>query len=182
MIVIGITGLAGSGKSTLASELVHRMGGLSRTAVLPFATPIKNIVAGMGIPIKDKDTPCIEAYGQTPRDIMKAIGKLGRDVHPDFWVNVWLRNVANAHWFNDIIVDDVRYPNEAAAIRGLGGWIINVTRPGVVQVDHETETQVIPWDMQIVNDGSHQDLINALLRVREVIFEKAPATGNQKNV
>jgi hypothetical protein len=53
-----------------------------------------------------------------------------------------------------LIIDDVRYINEAAAIRAVGGIIVRIIRPGLTPMDHssETEQQHIIADYTVTND------------------------------
>jgi hypothetical protein len=54
-----------------------------------------------------------------------------------------------------VVVTDVRMPNEAEAIRAVGGVLVRVTRPGTASADeHVTETALddYPEDFLIEND------------------------------
>jgi hypothetical protein len=64
-----------------------------------------------------------------------------------------------------LIVTDVRFPNEAEAIRAAGGEVWRVDRPGVTGDGHVSE-QRIEADRVIENDGTLDDLRD---RVREAL-------------
>lgn len=68
------------------------------------------------------------------------------------------------------IITDVRFPNEAEAIRAAGGIVFKVVRPslGVSDDEHPSETSVdlIEADHTIINDGTLADLRTKLLSVR----------------
>lgn len=62
----------------------------------------------------------------------------GRALAPSLWIDAWrrgLEKLALESGSDDdedltVVVDDVRFPNEVAAIRALGGAIVRVERPG----------------------------------------------------
>jgi hypothetical protein len=67
-----------------------------------------------------------------------------------------------------VVITDVRFPNEADAIKALGGQIWRVKRLGVGAVNgHVSETAMdgYPVDQIFVNNGSIDDLM-ALLQAR----------------
>lgn len=61
------------------------------------------------------------------------------------------------------IITDLKFRNEAQAIKDRGGFLIRINRPSVVSTDtHESETALDnakEWDAIITNDGSIEDLI-----------------------
>jgi hypothetical protein len=63
------------------------------------------------------------------------------------------------------VIDDVRFPNEAAMIRELGGELWRIERPGIAyDGDHESEggLEDITPDRVIVNDGSIDQLLEKI--------------------
>ena len=65
------------------------------------------------------------------------------------------------------VCDDVRFPNEAEAIRNMGGVIVRIERslsPQLAGVNeaHESETHSIDADITIDNSGTQEDLATAL--------------------
>ena len=61
------------------------------------------------------------------------------------------------------VITDVRFPNEAAAVQANGGTIIKVVRPDLDTGEHnghasETEVDNCPFDHEVLNDGTLQDL------------------------
>lgn len=129
--LIALTGLAGSGKSTVAKRLVVRHG----YRVEKFAGPLKDMLRGFGLTERHiegdlKEVPCDILGGKTPRYAMQTLGlEWGRDIiSPSLWVDAWSRRAATGL----VVCDDCRFPNEAAAVRALGGIIVRVVRPGLV--------------------------------------------------
>jgi hypothetical protein len=56
------------------------------------------------------------------------------------------------------VADDVRFPNEVALIRSLGGIHWRIERPGVVQGAHSSEQLAGTPDLTLVNDRSIEGL------------------------
>lgn len=131
MILVGIAGPAQSGKSTLAGEfrrLVEFRG--QKYAEMPFAGPLKRMLASIGVDISDlsKNVPVAFLDGRiTPRIMMQTLGtEWGRNLQPDLWLRVWEHELnADAAV---VTVPDVRFDNEAEMIRSLGGIIIHIVR------------------------------------------------------
>lgn len=162
--LIGITGPAGAGKDAVAAAIP----GARRVA---FADPIYRALAVMlAIPettLRDrrqKDSP-LPSYGVSPRRLLQTLGtEWGRvTVDPDLWVRAalveWQRAAADG--VDTIVVPDVRFPNEARAIRDHGGEVWLVHRPDVAPVEAHASEQGIPLalvDRLVVNGGSLADL------------------------
>lgn len=164
-MIVGLSGLAGSGKSAVAEALVRELG----FARVKFADPLKNMLrrmlADMGHTAEDierhmegdlKEVPMPE-LGVTPRHLMITLGtEWGRDlVHEDIWTRLWL---ARAERFPLVVADDVRFPNEVALIRSMGGVYWRIERPGIVQAAHSSEQLPGTPDLTLVNDRSLEGL------------------------
>lgn len=81
---------------------------------------------------------------------------LGKDV----WVNALLRNAEGG-----LVISDVRFPEEAAAVRARGGVVVEIVRTGAGRADgrstaHASETALAGDrpDHTVLNDGSIEDL------------------------
>lgn len=75
------------------------------------------------------------------------------------WVNAALRDLVTGS--GPVVFTDCRFPNEADAIRNLGGVIIRIIRPGVRPINgHPSETAMDGYDVDwvLLNDGSLEDL------------------------
>lgn len=171
MILIGITGNAQSGKSYIADRLARRHG----FAVSRFAEPIKLMLrVGLGLSADQVDghrktAPIEWLDGVSPRQLMQSLGHdWGRKVRSDIWVKIWERSLDID--LERVVVDDIRYHNEAAAIRNLGGLIWRVTRPGIIAEDHPSELAVnsIEADAIIMNNTGVEPLYR---RVDELVEE-----------
>jgi hypothetical protein len=131
---IGITGLAGAGKTYAATCFKLR----TRGEIWSFAAEIKSIAKAIGWN-GEKD-----ARG---RKLLQDLGSIGREYDRQCWVDLMPTD-------RPLIIDDVRYINEAAAIRAAGGIIVRIVRPGLTPMDHssETEQRFIVADYTVTND------------------------------
>lgn len=130
--IIGFTGRIGHGKTTAAKYLENRWG-FQRVR---FAGALKEMMKCIGLTPEEidgerKEYACDLLCGKTPRWAMQSIGtEWGRQlIGQDLWIRVWQRAVQRIQPGHLIVVDDVRYENEAAAVRQLGGVVIRVARP-----------------------------------------------------
>lgn len=173
-ILIGITGRARAGKDTLAQIFVQQ--GLRQVA---FADPIKAIASIVsGEPISNFYADDLKelhsaALGMTRRRAMQLIGTdMFREA---FGPDVWSR-CRMAQWEAAgkpaTAVSDVRYDNEAQAIRSAGGIVVRIVRPDNVGLTgevalHSSERGVSDdlVDIEIVNDGTIGELKHEALKV-----------------
>lgn len=159
--IIGITGPAGAGKDTAAQALID-VRGYQR---MSFADPIKAMLAaGLGLTEHQlydpagKETP-IDWLGYiSPRRLTQTLGtEWGRQlVHPDLWVRAMARMIA-ASPAQRIVIPDVRFENEAHAIRQMGGKIIRIEgrhNPAVPGHISESGIEPNPADWPLRNTGS----------------------------
>lgn len=175
-LVIGLTGPGGVGKSTVARALARVLKAPAGAAVpggaeiVHTAAPVKAalaaILAAGGLTPAQierrldgdlKRVPCPVLGGRTPTEAMQTLGtEWGRDlVHSDLWANLWrvqaervlARGLA-------VINDSVRFENEAAAIRALGGVVVRLTgRAGDLAATHSSEAGT-PADLDVSNAGT----------------------------
>jgi dephospho-CoA kinase len=168
--LIGIAGRARSGKDTVADMLVTMRGGYRYS----FADPIRSMLRGIGIDMNDpewianKEKP-IPGLGRSPRYLMQTLGtEWGRQlVNEDIWKIIAEINLLQTG--SGMIISDVRFDNETAWVRSMGGIVIHIDRPDAPVVEaHSSEAGVqrLARDIVIVNDGTLEDLsykINELL-------------------
>lgn len=163
-MIIGLSGLAGSGKTTVANILVKQHGFVRR----PFAYPLKSMIASLGFdrdtldgPAAGKEVPLEVFGGRTLREAMQTLGtEWGRNQFgDDIWVKLWLRE---ANRLQRVVADDVRFANEAAAVRARGGIVVKLFREGAGTksgAGHASENvDSVPEDLQLGNDGTIEEL------------------------
>lgn len=168
-MIIGLSGYAQSGKDTVADYLMAEHGFIRRA----FADNIRRMLYDVNPmighePLQVKvDVDGWDKAKQDPivRRMLQVLGVSAREnIHQDVWINAALDRVLN----DRIVITDVRFINEAEAIRDRGGEIWRVVRPGVNAVNsHVSETQLdnYKFDQYLVNDGSITDLHNQVLNL-----------------
>jgi hypothetical protein len=165
MKLIGITGKARSGKDTIAEYLWSRHC-FTRIAL---ADPLK-LVAQAAFRLGHQQTfndalkeIAIHPWGLSPRQIFQKTGDIYKAAFgEDFWVRRWMLSYEMFKDTDHIVVPDIRFDEEAAVIKELGGTLIRVVRGGGLagaEGKHRSETGItLPVDFTINNDGSLEDL------------------------
>lgn len=176
--IIGLLGKAGSGKNTVA-DIIADLLGPANTAQIAFAGPLKAFCREVGWGDEHVDGRLKEipdtAWARegrpplSPREAMQQLGtEWGRSCHPEVWVRLGIRRCVEAGANGKTaIVTDVRFLNEARAVRAAGGHILRLTRPTTAALPHRahaSEMEQTSKDMQfyvsrtINNVGSLTDL------------------------
>lgn len=171
-MIIGLSGKKGSGKTTIGRFLQSR---LEDSEMVCFADPLKDLVCDLfGVPQfvlngteAEKNAPT--NVGVSARKMMQDVGGYMRGVWPDCWVNAWrnrVRELQARRGIVPVIVADVRYRNEIAAIRDAGGMVIRLTRNPYGLDCHESETDldglIIEFDAVIDNANLTEDEANGV--------------------
>lgn len=89
------------------------------------------------------------------RKLLQDLGLSKRDEDENYWVNKAMARIAKLTNAKIVFVTDVRFPNEADAIRKAGGVVWRVNRPSIVNSDvHVSETALdnYPFDYSIESD------------------------------
>lgn len=160
--VIALTGLAGIGKSTASKYLVEKHG----YQLVKLAGPLKDMLRAIGLSEAQiegelKEEPCEWLQGATPRHAMQTLGtQWGRAcIGPSFWIELWVRRVNQIIAFGGrVVVDDCRFPNEAAEVRSLGGVVWRLVGRGGIAGAHESEAGCGEADLEISNIRAIADL------------------------
>lgn len=121
--IIGLTGPIGSGKSTAAKhiELVASKC-LIPCQTIAFADALKEEAIELGWSGTKDDKG---------RKMLQDLGQVRRDEEMEYWVNKWYaryRVYKMRHHGGVVLVDDIRYDNEAKKIVSLGGKIIKTCK------------------------------------------------------
>lgn len=171
-MLIGITGRKGHGKDSVGAALR----GVGFTTVA-FADPLKDalkVALGFTEEQVRGSNEAKEAvdprYGVSPRHAMQTLGtEWGRRyICEDVWVQAAFARVEAVR--GHVAITDVRFPNEAEAVRARGGVVWKVYRPGWGSGQHENHAseldveKIVP-DVELRNDGTLNDLRTLTLRV-----------------
>jgi len=145
---IGITGRAGSGKTTVANIM---KGVLGNTIIHPFAYSLKKFATILGWNGK-KD--------KKGRKLLQTLGtECGRNlIDENLWVNNWEFEIHKLiMYYKYIIIDDVRFENEAEIIRKKKGIIFHVVRPLTCELPQHISEEPLETeeeDILIINNRS----------------------------
>lgn len=190
--LVGLIGKKRVGKDTFAAVLVEEFG-FARVA---FADPLKEMALTIDPPIPFYGTRLLSEkvadYGwefvkdtyPEARRFLQRLGDGARQFDPEFWVRAGMAQVYSTRGSRSlamfqhvdapkpVVITDVRYPNEADAIRDAGGTLVRIVRPGVDDGDtHESETAL---------DGYEVDA--TIYNVRDVGLLREHARGIHKNI
>ena len=158
---IGLGAYSRVGKDSLANYLVAELTRLDpkfRVKKIPFAWKLKQIAfdlyawAGMrepefydtpeGAPFRDIVLPGI---GKSPVKIWVDLGTPA--IRDQVYINTWIDYVLKTdHDADLVIVPDVRFPNETAAMLGLDAALIKVVRPGYGPRKTVADRALVGWD------------------------------------
>jgi hypothetical protein len=171
-MIIGIAGFQGSGKDTIADYLCN-IYGFKRDS---FAATLKDAVAavfGWDRELLEGRTTESRQWRETvdpwwatrlampnltPRLVLQLWGtEVARQAfHDDTWIASLECKLAKAH--NDIVITDVRFPNEIKAVKDAGGIVIRVIRgpePEWYELAVAANQQVYPAMVMMQEKGIH---------------------------
>jgi len=156
--VIGFTGLAGSGKSTAAHTLLKAE---ARYQSYSFAAPVYDAASKIfDVSLsylrthkrEDKPHPF---WKLTAREMLQQVGtEAGRNI---FGEDIWIRHLENRVKKAElpmnaiILIDDVRFENEAVWVRNHGG-LVHVIRTETEEEtpEHASEHRLPIWDQDFI--------------------------------
>ena len=169
-LIIGVGYRMGVGKDEVANQLCRR-----GYKVLRFADALKEaactIFGWKRSDLEDLNFKMTvdEFWGETPRALLQRMGTeaMRNNIRDDVWIQA-LRRRITASGAERIVIPDVRFVNEAEAVKSWGGYVLKVTRPGFeapgitqAQAKHSSETEMDAydaWDGHMVNSGTIAEL------------------------
>jgi len=139
--LIGISGKIGHGKDSVAESIQHQSS--SPWINKKYASSVKDIASILtGIRRADfekrefKESNLGKEWGNMPvREFLQRLGTdaIRKNVNPNAWINsLFSKYDKYCYW----IVSDVRFIDEAEAIKDRGGIVIRVNRPGIKNNTH----------------------------------------------
>lgn len=194
-MIIGLAGKAFAGKDTVGRHLVEEYG-FERRA---FADKLKEAAAALlDIPLWEVNKHKVDSsvhvavgYQNEPeqkfegqpskmwspivepitfRHFLQRIGtEMGREVFGyNFWVDMCLPD--DHYEIRNIVVTDVRFPNEVERIHDLEGKIIRIDRPNQASAGIHVSEDIerLDVDMIMQNDGTLEKLYKATDEIMEV--------------
>lgn len=169
LVLIGLCGRAGSGKTAASDYLCQRYGFARRAVAGTLKSMLERLLSDASVDYAHLYEPRLKAaelpelFGLSARQLMQSLGDWGRQVHPDLWIRTTLDclgilDVGGGAWVHDrLIIDDLRYPNEAAAVRQRGGTIIRLRREDAdaAPAGHDSEAWIeqMPAHRELANHG-----------------------------
>lgn len=184
--LIGLLGHKGAGKDTLGRVLTEKHGytrasfaddlrlevfkalvRTSKTEQAPKIVESQNDYNAFLSYVEAHKHDALDLPSGWPRQLLQAWGQMRRDIYGD---DYWINRIALGE---GVVVTDVRFPNEAAAIKKAGGILWRVVRPGKDGDGHISETllDTIPVDMKIFNNGTIAQIEEALTLQFATIIE-----------
>jgi hypothetical protein len=144
-MIIAISGKIGSGKSTVGD--IFEKQGFQLDSFAKSVKDICSILFGYDRNKIDGSTPADRLWREkvdknhtnlmekdfTPRDAMVLVGtEFGRNmIHP----NIWIETLFNRYDKNtDLLITDLRFPNEYEEIKKRGGIVIRINRPNLTKL------------------------------------------------
>jgi hypothetical protein len=182
--IVALCGYAGAGKDDAAKGLVAE--GWTR---IGFADAVKDSLLALSplvfddrvVRSKVSSVANLVSEGgwelaKSNPDVRTMLQRMGceasRDIHgQDCWLKIMRRKIQAAP--GNVVITDLRFKNEADAVRSWGGKVIRIDRPGVCPVNgHASEKLEFEPDEVILNDGTIEDLQGTLC---DVVQEAARA-------
>jgi hypothetical protein len=169
-MIIGIGHRKGMGKDTFANMLLDELNGNLGDDIFyykeSFADGVKSWAHAMfyqyGLKSgayyevhRDEKEDWIPTLLKSPREIYLLMGQFGRSVREDYWIEQVIR-----HDSQNLIIPDLRYPNEMKRIKALGGLTIKVINP-LVEITHDEADDALDgydFDHIIYNNGTLDEL------------------------
>ncbi|AYA36023.1 hypothetical protein D3Y59_02495 [Hymenobacter oligotrophus] len=183
--LIGLAGKRGSGKNTVA-ELVRAMQPERNWQILAFGDGIKAVSAALASEptqpyyTQEGKAELLPVFGLTRGELLQQVGGALRTWRPQVWIEALLAALPAD---KPVVVADLRFPDEAEAIRSRGGVVWRVEGDplqqrgdGTRDDNHPSETALdnyTHYDAVLRNAGSLQDL---QAQVQRLLLAATPST------
>lgn len=163
----------GAGKTTVARHLYSNHDYQFVRFASPLKAMISTLIREVGYSYYEaeqyvdgpyKEVPILALDNLTPRRLMQTLGtEWGREaLGEDFWVNIARARIERLLAAGrSVVVDDLRYENEALMLDGLGATIIRVDRDNAkITSAHSSEGGLSDWNPHFTldNNGSLEGL------------------------
>lgn len=174
MYIVAFGHRAGTGKDTCARFLCSqfRLKHKGKSAIhKSFAWKLKDISyqlfgwCGIQSPEyydthpEDKDD-VLELLGMTVREVWISVGNKMRDVYPGVWLDYLLQGINT----DLLVISDLRYENEATAVKIRGGFCIRIDRPDIPKSNDIADNALKDYDKWNGTITSHTGQLERLYK------------------
>ncbi len=163
--LIAFTGPMGCGKTTAANAVIKSQ---SYCKLISFGAPLKEAVMGIFQLTHDQvytmegKMTADPRWGMAPRDILQKFGTDAmRRTFPGVWVQRARQEISSTGIH--VVIDDVRFEDEAALVRELGGTVVHIGGRSLSataeQHGHASEfgVEIADADIVINNAGTKEE-------------------------
>lgn len=174
--IVAVSGKARSGKDTVADFLVQQHGYVRKALADPLKAAAKAVFDLTSEQIYGADKEQIDPYWEaSPRTILQ---KMGNEMRRVFGETIWIKALECSIRAEQaairtrkslrVVISDIRYKNEADAVKSWGGVVWRIERPGAglkgENAAHISETDLddYPFDTVIKNDSDLDALYDRL--------------------
>jgi len=201
-MIVGISGKARSGKDTFGKFLAEELSKSEAELyiLMAYATELKNKVQkdfdlsyaqlwGDKKEVEDKRYPKPDGSGfWTAREILQNYGQFYRTIDYRFWIKK-LFDVIDDKNYKNVIITDLRHPNEVDAVLDKGGFHIKIIRPSkskptIHNSKHISETALekdYKVDIKVNNDGNLDALKNNTKEVVKALYFLLEGSKSKNN-
>lgn len=182
MIIVGISGKRGVGKTSLANYMTRHHGFVK----VSLSEPLKDLASTLFdfdpkdfTDITRKEKPWRE-YEWSPREFLIHLGEFMRYHDKDYWLKLALAQCSKKGGY--YVFDDIRFRNEADAIRGLGGKVVRLNRyekenPYGKNLDIPSETDLDNYKFDVVIEDCVNKSLKDLHEQGDRMLEQFAETG-----
>lgn len=203
-MLIGLNGRKRAGKDTVYSRVAHIMADVMPVERASFADLLyRSAAASLDVTVaqlqewKSKPTYRVQVafddgarrWTYSDHSIREYLQRYGTEAHREvFGDDFWVEQVSLAHADRIVLVTDVRFPNEAEAVRRAGGVVVEVIGPmGRATPDtHASEAPLPDYlvDGVIYNTERNDSFVKLDTAVHELLrayLKEAPLPGDTFN-
>lgn len=201
-MIFGLTGVAQVGKDTAAKALIEsgyrRVGFADALREMLYALNPLIPTSGVDVDERGEIIPAsavtrlrevVDVFGwegakqsKEVRELLQRLGtEAGREILGE---NIWIDTALGEFDYfktNKIVVSDVRFDNEAEAIRRRCGVVVKIERPGFAPINNHASDAGISAELIdhiVTNDGSIDDLHK---QIRSILnYEQSKQRGNHR--
>lgn len=169
-MLLGLVGDSRSGKDTLAGIFVKSLKYEQRNLANPIRSTLMHIFNSVRPDIVE--TVLTQGWdiakAKHPESVtaMISLGQKMRDINPDIWLDACMKNE-----YTNLVVPDVRQPNEADYILSHGGELWKIERIGSKKLGMDGLLDEYEFAVTIQNNGTLAELEEEVLEIMNMKTE-----------